>query len=85
MIYVLSAIAAYLALGLFLTRYVTAPKLRMRFGDAVLGACFMPIIMIGLLLFMLYEKMWKRILIALAFDPPEEMRASPKEEPTSEE
>ncbi len=85
MTYVLSAIATYLALGLFLTRYVTAPKMRMRFSDLVLGGLFMPIIMTGLLLFMLYEAAWKRILIALAFDPPEEMRAGPKEESAGDE
>lgn len=84
MIYVLSVLAAYLLLGFFLTRYVTAPKMGMKFSDAVLGSFFMPVIMTGLLGFMLYESAWKRILIALAFDPPEEMRAGPKEEAADE-
>lgn len=84
MIYVLGAVAAYLALGFILTRYVTAPSLRMKLSDAFLGAFFMPVIMAGLLLCTLYEAAWKRLLIALAFDPPEEMRAGP-EEPAGEE
>lgn len=80
MTYALSAVAAYLVFGFFLTRYVTAPKMGMKFSDAVLGAFFMPVIMAGLLACIAYEAAWKRILIALAFDPPEEMRAGPKEE-----
>ncbi len=79
MIYALAAIAAYLALGFVLTRYVAAPKMRMKFSDAVLGAAFMPVIMTALLACMLYEEAWKRILIMLSFDPPEEMRAGPEE------
>ncbi len=85
MIYALSALAAYLVLGLILTRYVAAPGLRMKFSDAVLGAFFMPVIMTGLVACMIYEAAWKRILIALAFDPPEEMRAGPEEETIRDE
>lgn len=80
MTYALSAFAAYLVFGFLLTRYVTAPKMHMRFSDAILGALFMPVIMAGLLACIAYEAAWKRILIALAFDPPEEMRAGPKED-----
>ena len=79
MIYLLSGILAYLVLGFVLTRSVfKAPSIRMRFSDVVLGAIFMPILVLLLVLFDFFEEMWKRLLIALDFDPPEEMRAGPQ-------
>jgi hypothetical protein len=77
--YVLAGILAYLVLGIILTRYAAASTMRMKFRDAALGAFFMPVLTACLLLFIFLEKAWKRILIALHFDPPEEMRAGPKE------
>lgn len=73
-------IATYLVLGVVLTRVVfRAPSLKMRLRDYTLGALFMPILFVALLLFMLFEELWARLLIVLDYNPPEEMRAGPKE------
>ncbi len=77
---VFSIVGAYLVLGLCLTRYATAPNMRMKFRDVILGAAFMPVLLAFMLLCIFFEKAWKRLLVALAFDPPEEMRAGPDDE-----
>ena len=83
--YVYFGILAYLVLGVVLTRSVLrAPRRRMRFWDIALGAVVIPVLSLVLFLFILCEDAWKRLLIALDFDPPEEMRAGPKDEPPVE-
>ena len=80
MTYILYGIlAAYLIAGLILTRTVLRPNRRLRYYEVALGAVFMPILFIFLLLCIFFEDLWKRLLIALDFDPPEEMRAGPKD------
>lgn len=80
MIYVVLAVAAYLVLGVVLTwSLLKGTTRRFRFRDAVLGAVFMPVLFVLLLLFELLEGVWERLLILLDFDPPEEMRAGPVE------
>lgn len=75
-IYVL--IAAYLITGLFLARSVLrVPRKRMRLRDLALGAVVMPVLSTFLFLCIVFEAWWKRLLIALDYDPPEEMRAGP--------
>ena len=77
--YVRYAIAAYLVVGILLTRTVLrAPSLRMRFRDYVLGSIVMPVLFVALLTCVVSEDLMKRILIALDFDPPENMRAGPR-------
>ena len=76
--YVLYAISAYLVLGIILTRSVLRTRtFRLRFSDVALGAVVMPVLSLAMLLCVLFEDIWKRLLIALDFDPPEEMRAGP--------
>jgi hypothetical protein len=43
-----------------------------------LGAVVMPVLALILFLCTLFEGLWKRLLIALDYNPPEEMRAGPK-------
>lgn len=77
-IYIFLGAVAYVALGLVLTRVLlkgTSQRFRVR--DAVLGAAFMPILFVFLFLFEALEGLWERLLIALDYDPPEEMRAGP--------
>ena len=84
MYYVLSAVGAYLLIGLILTYNVLVmPSRRRRLWDIALGAVIMPVLALALLLFALFEELWKRLLIALDYNPPEEMRAGPK--PPSED
>lgn len=79
MTYILSAIFIYLVLGLILTRNVLRmPRRRMRFWDVALGAVIMPVLSLILFLCIIGEDLWKRLLIALDLNPPEEMRAGPK-------
>jgi hypothetical protein len=77
--YVLYGLGAYLILGIVLTRFVftgaSAP--RFRFSDFAIGAVIMPVVCVAMLLFILFEKLWARLLIALDFDPPENLRAGP--------
>ena len=86
MTYTLSGIAAYLVLGAILTYSVFREmrRPRRRFRDFALGSVLMPILLVLLLLFILFEKLWARLLIVLDFDPPEDMRAGPAE-PASKE
>jgi hypothetical protein len=77
--YVYAAIFAYLVVGLILSRNVLAiPRRRMRFWDLMIGAVVMPVLSLILFLSILFEDLWKRLLIALDYNPPEEMRAGPK-------
>lgn len=74
------AILVYLLVGLFLTQNVLrAPTLKMRLRDMAIGAVVMPVLFVALLLFAFFEDMWRRLMIVLDLDPPEEMRAGPKE------
>ena len=76
--YTLFGILAYLVLGVVLTRSVLRiPRRRLRLRDMALGALFMPVLFVILLLSIFFEDLWKRLLIALDFNPPEEMRAGP--------
>lgn len=77
--YFLFALSAYLVLGLYLTRSIlkTAPTIKLRFKDYAIGAFLMPLVLLLALLLTLFEKAWARLLIALDFDPPENMRAGP--------
>jgi hypothetical protein len=54
------------------------PRRRPRFWDVALGAVVMPVLALILFLCTLFEGLWKRLLIALDYNPPEEMRAGPK-------
>ena len=73
-------IAVYLVAGLVLTRSILKnTSMRMRFRDAVLGAVATPILFTAMLAFELFEDLWARLLVMLDYDPPEEMRAGPKE------
>ena len=84
--YALDALAAYLVGGLILTRYVLkAPSHRMRLRDYALGGLVMPVLFVVLLGLILIEDLWKKLLLALDFDPPEEMRAGPKPSPEQAE
>jgi hypothetical protein len=79
MIYFYFGLAAYLVVGLILT-FVILPgpnKRRLSFRDVVTGAMFMPILFVILICFDLSEEAWARLLIILAFDPPEKMRPGP--------
>ena len=75
MIYLGVALGIYLIIGIILTRtlllFPEAPSIRMRFRDAVLGALFMPVITLALLLSIWFEKLWKRLLLALDYEPEE--------------
>ena len=77
--YVLYGVLAYLALGIFLTRSILmiAPTIRTRFRDYAVGAVLMPVLLLFALLLSLFEKLWARLLIALDYEPPENMRAGP--------
>ncbi len=77
--YVLFAIAAYLALGAFLTHSMLAGMQGRRrlLRDWALGSAFLPIVFLVGLLFILFEKLWARLLVFLDLDPAEEMRAGP--------
>jgi hypothetical protein len=79
MTYVLLAILAYLVVGLIMTRNILVmPRRRPRFWDLAVGAVVMPVLSVVLFLSILAEDLWKRLLIVLDFNPPEEMRAGPK-------
>lgn len=72
------AAAVYLLLGLILTRVVLkGTTYRLRFRDVVVGSVAMPILFVLLMVFEISDETWRRILILLAFDPPEIMRAKP--------
>jgi hypothetical protein len=78
--YALIAGLLYLVMGIVLTRTVfKAPTMRLRFKDVIIGATLMPLLFIALLLSVFFEDLWKRLLIALDYNPPEEMRAGPKD------
>ncbi|MBY0510784.1 MAG: hypothetical protein K2P94_11635 [Rhodospirillaceae bacterium] len=82
--YVLIAAGAYLVVGVVLTYNVLKiPRRRLRFWDVAVGAVIMPVLSAVLFLCVLFEPLWKRLLIALDYNPPEEMRAGPK--PASED
>jgi ABC-type uncharacterized transport system permease subunit len=75
-------VGAYLVTGLMLTRNVLRrPKSRnkMRLHDWAIGSVVMPAMFVFLMLCVFFEKMWARLLIVLDFNPPEEMRAGPKD------
>ncbi len=75
-------IGAYLLTGLIMTRNVLRrPKSRnkMRLHDWVIGSFVMPMMFVFLMACVLWEKLWARLLIVLDFNPPEEMRAGPKD------
>ncbi len=76
----LIALAFYLVIGLILSRTVLRAKSRGRrsFWDVVVGAAIMPVLFVILLACILFEDLWKRLLIALDYEPPEEMRAGPE-------
>lgn len=77
--YVLIALGAYLVVGVILTYNVLKiPRRRPRFWDVAVGAVIMPVLSAVLFLCVLFEPLWKRLLIALDYNPPEEMRAGPK-------
>ena len=79
MTYFYFGLAAYLVLGVVLT-YMILPgpmKRRLSFRDVVVGAVVMPVLFVLLMVFDISEEMWARILIVLAFDPPEKMRPGP--------
>lgn len=78
MTYALATLAAYLTLGVILARTVfKAPSMRLRVRDIALSAMVMPVLFVILLLCILFEELWKRLLVALDYNPPEEMRAGP--------
>ena len=78
MYYLYAAIFTYLVVGLILTRSVLrAPSRRMRCWDVARGAVVMPVLSVVLFLCILFEDLWRRLLIALDFDPPENMHAGP--------
>ena len=78
--YVALSVALYLVLGFFLTRWIIkGTTRRLGFRDIVVGPVAMPILCLFLILFTLCEKLWARLLIVLDLDPPEEMRAGPRE------
>tara|TARA_R110000868_G_scaffold49259_2_gene158871 strand:+ start:945 stop:1226 length:282 start_codon:yes stop_codon:yes gene_type:complete len=74
-------IAAYLALGAFLTHLILMEmhRPRRRIRDFALGAVLAPILLVVLLLLLLFEKLWARLVIILDLEPPENMRAGPTE------
>jgi len=75
----LIAAAIYLVIGLFLSRNVLRAKSHRRsLWDVVVGAATMPVLFVILLACILFEDLWKRLLIALDYEPPEEMRAGPE-------
>ena len=77
--YVRYAIAGYLFVGLLLTRVILrAPSHRMRIRDYLIGSVAMPILFVALLTCVVSEDLMRKILIALDFDPPENMRAGPR-------
>lgn len=79
MYYALAAISVYLLIGIVMTYNVLArPRHRPEFMDVALGAVVMPMLALILFLAVLFEKLWKRLLIALDYNPQEEMRAGPK-------
>jgi len=79
MTYVLLAVFAYLLVGVIMTYNVLVrPRRRPGFLDVALGAVVMPVLSVILFLCVLFEDLWKRLLIALDFNPPEDMRAGPK-------
>ncbi len=80
MIYLGSAILVYLLIGVVLTRSVSTrgPTLRISFRDVVVGAVLMPVVFLLALVCIAFEELWARLLIALDYEPPEEMRAGPE-------
>ena len=74
------AAGAYLVLGLILTKVILkGTTYRLKFRDALVGSVAMPILFLLLMFFEISDETWRRILIMLAFDPPEIMRAKPLE------
>jgi hypothetical protein len=83
--YTLIAIGCYLVVGIFLTHVVLRlPRQRLKFRDIVLGAVAMPVLFVALLVLTFLEDAWKRLLIVLDYNPPEEMRAGPKPKPDAD-
>jgi len=76
-----SLLALYLVIGLVLTHSlkVGAPLLRLRLRDYLLGAFAMPMLTLALYLFMLMQKLWYRLLLALDYEPEEREREAPPE------
>jgi hypothetical protein len=76
-----SALALYLVIGLVLTHSLTdgAPGLRLRFRDYVLGAFAMPLLTLALYLFILLQKLWYRLLLALDYEPEDRKPETPRE------
>ncbi len=74
-------IAAYLALGVFLTHLLLLEmhRPRRRFRDFALGSVLAPVLLVFLILLVLFEKLWARLVIVLDLEPPENMRAGPVE------
>jgi hypothetical protein len=83
MTYVLYGALAYLVIGAGLTRLIfSGPGTpRGTFKDFVIGSLIIPVVSVALLIFILFEKLWARLLIALDYEPPENMRAGPLEPP----
>ncbi len=82
MIYVLYGLAAaYLIFGAILTHAMLAAMHRRRhpLKDWVFGILGMPVLFFIGVVFMACEKLWARLLLLLAFEKPEEMRAGPKD------
>ncbi len=76
-----SLLALYLVIGLVLTHSLTygAPLLRLRFRDYFLGAFAMPMLTLALYLFILMQKAWYRLLLALDYEPEERKPETPRE------
>ena len=82
--YMLFGIAAYLMVGAYLThsRLAGMQKRRSLLRDWALGSALLPVVFLLGLLFILFEKLWARLLIVLDLDPTEDMRAGPAEPAT---
>ena len=76
--YLYIAIAVYLVIGFILTRVILkGTSIKFSFRDLVVGPVVMPVLFLTMMVFDLSEEVWAKILILLAFDPPEKMRAKP--------
>ena len=52
---------------------------RRRLRDFALGSVLAPILLVALILLLLFEKLWARLVVVLDLEPPENMRAAPAE------
>ncbi len=77
----LPGIAAYLALGAFLTRLILMEMYRppRRLRDFALRSVLAPILLVVLILSLLFEKLWAKLVIVLDLEPPENMQTGPSE------